>query len=53
MEILEFLITTIFTLGLLMFYLFIGFIGAMLIQLISYRIFKINIYKKIMKALEV
>lgn len=53
MQIFESLITIIFTMGLLIFYIFIGFIGAMLIQLISYRVFKFNIYKKLIKALEV
>lgn len=53
MEILEFLITAIFTLGLLFFYLFIGIIGFMFIQLISYRVFKFNLYKKLMKVLGV
>lgn len=53
MEILEFLITTIFTLGLLFFYLLIGFLSFMFIQLISYRVFKFNLYKKLVKVLGV
>ena len=30
-------------------YAIIGFIGLMFIQLISYRVFKVNLYKKIIK----
>lgn len=49
----EILITGIFTLILLGIYASLGFIGFMFIQLISYRVFKFNIYKKLMKVLEV
>lgn len=49
----EIIITGIFTILLLGIYTSLGFIGFMFIQLISYRVFKINIYKKLMKILEV
>lgn len=49
MGLIEGLITGIFILALLVVYVFLAFTGAMLIQLISYRIFKINIYKTIIK----
>lgn len=53
MEIMEVLITGVFTMCLLIAYAVIGFIGAMLIQLVSYRVFNFNIYKTILKRLEV
>lgn len=49
----EILITVIFTILLLGIYASLGFIGFMFIQLISYRVFKFNIYKKLIKVLEV
>lgn len=49
----EILITGIFTILLLGIYASLGFIGFMFIQLISFRVFKFNIYKKFMKVLEV
>ncbi len=49
----EIIITGLFTIILLGIYVFLGFIGAIFIQLISYRIFKFNIYKKLVKLLEV
>ena len=49
----EILITGIFIILLLGIYASLGFIGFMFIQLISLRVFKFNIYKKLMKALEV
>ncbi len=49
----EILITGIFTIILLGIYASLGFIGFMFIQLISYRIFNFNIYKNLMKMLEV
>ena len=49
----QILITGIFTILLLGIYVSLGFIGFMFIQLISYRVFKFNIYKKLMKVLEV
>lgn len=49
----QILITGIFTLILLGIYTSLGFIGFMFIQLISFRVFKFNIYKKLMKVLEV
>lgn len=49
MGLLEGLITGIFILALLAIYVFIAFILAMFIQLISYRVFKINIYKTLIK----
>lgn len=51
--IMQILITGIFTLILLWIYTSLGFIGFMFIQLISFRVFKFNIYKKLMKVLEV
>lgn len=53
MEILEVLITGIFTIGLLVAYAVIGFVVAMLIQLVSYQVFKFNIYKILIKIMEV
>lgn len=50
---LEIIITGIFTILLLGIYASLGFIGFMFIQLISFRVFKFNIYKKLMKVLEV
>lgn len=41
-------ILLIFDVGLASFYLIIGFITFMIIQLISYRVFKFNLYKFIM-----
>lgn len=38
----------LFDIGLVLFYLIIGFIAFFLIQLISYRIFNFNLYKYIM-----
>lgn len=49
----EMIITGLFTIILLGIYASLGFIGAMFIQLISYRVFKFNIYKRIVKLLEV
>lgn len=49
----EILITGIFTILLLGIYASLGFIGFMFIQLISFRVFKFNIYKKLIKVLEV
>lgn len=49
----EIIITGLFTIILLGIYAFLGFVGTMLIQLISYRIFKFNIYKKLVRLLEV
>lgn len=49
----EILITGIFTILLLGIYASLGFIGFMFIQLISFRVFKFNIYKKLMKVLGV
>ena len=49
----ESIITGLFTFILISIYALLGFIGAMFIQLISYRIFKFNIYKKLVKLLEV
>lgn len=49
----EILMTGIFTILLLGIYASLGFIGFMFIQLISYRVFKFNIYRKLMKVLEV
>lgn len=49
----ESIITGLFTFILISIYALLGFIGAMFIQLISYRIFKFNIYKKLVRLLEV
>lgn len=49
----ESIITGLFTFILISIYAFLGFVGAMFIQLISYRIFNFNIYKKIVRLLEV
>lgn len=49
----QILITGIFTILLLGIYASLGFVGVMFIQLISFRFFKFNIYKKLMKVLEV
>lgn len=43
------LITGLFIIAILAIYAIIGFIGLMFIQLISYRIFKVNLYKKLIK----
>lgn len=53
MGILESIITGLFIITMLVLYAIIGFIGLMFIQLISYRIFNFNIYKNLMKMLEV
>lgn len=42
---LEKLITVLFSLGLVGMYLAIAFIAAVVIQLISYRVFNFNLYK--------
>ena len=52
MEFLEILITGIFTMGLLAIYAVVGFVAVMMVQLISYRVFKFNIYKKIVRLME-
>lgn len=49
----EILITGVFTILLLGIYISLGFIGFMFIQLINYRVFKFNLYKKLMKVLGV
>ncbi len=49
MGLLESVITGLFIIILLALYTIIGFIGAMFIQLISYRVFKVNIYKILLK----
>ena len=49
----EIIITGLFTFILISIYAFLGFVGTMLIQLISYRVFKFNIYKKLVRLLEV
>lgn len=49
----QIIITGICTLILLGIYTSLGFIGFMFIQLISFRVFKFNFYKKFMKVLEV
>lgn len=49
----ESIITGLFTFILISIYAFLGFVGTMIVQLISYRIFKFNIYKKLVKLLEV
>lgn len=49
MGILESIITGLFIIILLALYAIIGFIGLMFIQLVSYRVFKFNIYKKILR----
>lgn len=49
----ESIITGLFTFILISIYALLGFIGAMFIQLISYRIFNFNIYKKLVRLLEV
>ena len=48
MNLLDFFVLLAFDFGLLTIYILIGFISFMLIQLISYRIFKFNIYKWLM-----
>lgn len=54
MGLIESLITGLFIIVILAIYAIIGFIGLMFIQLVSYRVFKFNIYKKILrKFLEV
>ena len=42
---LENLIIILFDIGLFIFYTLVGFIGALLLQLISYKVFKFNLYK--------
>lgn len=49
----ENIITGLFTFILISIYAFLGFVGTMIVQLISYRIFKFNIYKKLVRLLEV
>jgi hypothetical protein len=49
MGLIESIITGLFIIILLALYTIIGFIGLMFIQLISYRVFKFNIYKKIFR----
>lgn len=46
MGLIESLITGLFIIVILAIYAIIGFTGLMLIQLISYRVFKVNLYKK-------
>lgn len=45
----ESIITGLFIITILALYTIIGFIGAMFIQLISYRVFKFNIYRTVLK----
>lgn len=47
-NLLDFFVLLAFDIGLLSIYALIGFIVFMLIQLISYRIFKFNLYKWLM-----
>lgn len=47
-NLLDFFVLLAFDIGLLAMYSLIGFIAFMLIQLISYRIFKFNLYKWLM-----
>ena len=49
MGLIESLITGLFIITILAIYAIIVFIGLMFIQLISYRVFKFNIYKKILR----
>ena len=49
MGLIESIITGLFIITLLALYTIIGFIGLMFIQLVSYRVFKFNIYKKILR----
>jgi hypothetical protein len=49
MGLIESIITGLFIIILLALYTIIGFIGLMVIQLVSYRVFKFNIYKKILR----
>lgn len=49
MGLIESIITGLFIITLLALYTIIGFIGLMFIQLISYRVFKFNIYKTILR----
>lgn len=49
MGLIESLITGLFIIAILAIYAIIGFIVLMFIQLISYRIFKVNLYKKLIK----
>lgn len=49
MGLMESIITGLFIITLLALYTIIGFIGLMFIQLVSYRVFKFNIYKKILR----
>ena len=43
------LITGLFIIAILAIYAIIGMIGLMRIQLISYRVFKVNLYKKLVR----
>ena len=47
-NLLDFFVLLAFDIGLLAIYSLIGFIAFMLIQLISYRMFKFNLYKWLM-----
>lgn len=47
-NLLDFFVLLAFDIGLLAIYSLIGFIAFMLVQLISYRIFKFNLYKWLM-----
>lgn len=49
MELIEILITGMFTVGLLITYTIISFIVVMLIQLISYRVLNFNIYQNLLR----
>lgn len=49
MGLIESIITGLFIITILALYTIIGFIGLMFIQLISYRVFKFNIYKTILR----
>ncbi len=53
MGILESIITGLFIITLLALYTIIGFIGAMIIQLVSFRVFKFNMYKTLLRKFEV
>ncbi len=46
------LLTLAFDFGLLTIYILIGFIGFMTIQLISYKVFKFNLYKWLITKLQ-
>ena len=49
MGLIESIITGLFIITILALYTIIGFIGLMFIQLVSYRVFKFNIYKTILR----